>query len=246
MPAERILILAGTAEARALANALVAEGRDVISSFAGVTRDPLLPQGRIHTGGFGGAEGLIEFLRRETITAVVDATHPFAAQMSAHADAACAALSISLLRLERPAWVPEVVQAWQGASSMDEAVSLIPQGSRVLVTTGRKGLGKLLSREDLSGLIRTIEPPDEILPPQWAVLLDRPPHALPTELELMQRQSITCLLTKNAGGDATSAKLSAAAQLGATVVMIERPFKPPCATVSTVAEALLGIRRRAG
>ena len=246
MPAERILILGGTAEARELADALVAEGRDVVTSLAGVTREPILPQGGVHVGGFGGAEGLMDFLRRKSISRIVDATHPFAAQMSRHAAEACGALGLPLLRLERPAWQPVDGQVWIGVADMEGAIARIPENACVLVTTGRKGLGRLLAREDLGGIIRTIEPPDENLPPRWAVLLDRPPHRLAAELDLMQRQSITCLVTKNAGGNATSAKVTAAGQLGVTVVMIDRPFKPPCATVSTVGEALLGIRRRAG
>ena len=119
MPREhRILILAGTAEARNLANALVALGVDVISSFAGVTQDPLLPVGRIHRGGFGGSEGLRDFLRAERISLVVDATHPFAAQMSAQASTACVAEHIRLMRLERPQWQAEQGDTWISAADM--------------------------------------------------------------------------------------------------------------------------------
>jgi precorrin-6A/cobalt-precorrin-6A reductase len=243
---ERILILAGTAEARALANALVALGLDVVSSFAGVTQDPLLPVGEIHRGGFGGAEGLAAYLRDEDITRVVDATHPFAAQMSAHAHAACAASGVPLLRLERPAWETQAGDSWLVVASMGEAVERIPAGARLLVTTGRKGLRPLITRPDLSGVIRSIEPPVEEMPQGWSVLLDRPPHDLQSELDLLGRERITCLLSKNAGGDSTVAKLDAARQLGLTVVMIGRPFKSPCPTVSSVAEALLGITGQAG
>lgn len=246
MPPERILILAGTAEARALANALVALGHDVISSFAGVTQEPLLPVGEIHRGGFGGAEGLAAFLLDNGITRVVDATHPFAAQMSAHAHAACAARSVPLLRLERPAWESQAGDSWLEVSSMGEAVERLPAGARLLVTTGRKGLQPLVKRPDLSGVIRTIEPPAEAMPQGWSLLLDRPPHTIDSELALMTRERVTCVLTKNAGGDATVAKLAAARQLGLTVVMIRRPFKPPCPTVASVAEALLGIMGKAG
>jgi precorrin-6A/cobalt-precorrin-6A reductase len=245
MPAERILILAGTAEARDLANALVALGCDVTSSFAGVTQEPLLPVGHVHKGGFGGSEGFRVFLRDGGFNIVVDATHPFAAQMSAHAHAACAAENVRLLRLERPAWQPVEGDRWILARDMDDAVRLVPKSARVLVTTGRKGLSGLLARADLSGLIRTIEPPDVVLPAGWSVILDRPPHQFDSERGLMIREHITWLLSKNAGGRSTEAKLAAARALGVPVVMVERPRKPACETVSTVAEALLGITGKA-
>lgn len=246
MPPERILILAGTAEARALANALVALGLDVISSFAGVTQEPLLPVGGIHRGGFGGAEGLAAFIRDNGVTRVVDATHPFAAQMSAHAHAACSQLRLPLLRLERPAWSAAPGDQWTDVASLPDAVERIPSGARVLVTTGRKGLHGLITRSGLSGVIRTIEPVSEDLPRGWSQLLDRPPHNLESESDLLRRERITCLLSKNAGGPSTAAKVEAARQLGLPVVMIARPHKPPCPTVSSVAEALLGITGQAG
>lgn len=246
MPPERILILAGTAEARNLANALVALGRDVISSFAGVTQEPLLPVGRIHRGGFGGVEGLAGFIRAEAVTRVVDATHPFAAQMSAHAHAACSALQVPLLRLERPAWQAQAGDNWTDVARMAEAVETIASGARVLVTTGRKGLLPLVMRPDLSGVIRTIEAVADPLPEGWTQVLDRPPHDLASELALMRRERITCLLSKNAGGASTVAKLEAARELSIPVIMITRPAKPACPTVASVAEALLGITGKAG
>lgn len=247
MPREhRILILAGTAEARNLANALVALGVDVISSFAGVTQDPLLPVGRIHRGGFGGSEGLRDFLRAERISLVVDATHPFAAQMSAQASTACVAEHIRLMRLERPQWQAEQGDTWISAADMADAVTRIPPDCHVLVTTGRKGLAGLFARRDLTGLVRSIEKPAEKLPDGWSLLLDRPPYNTESEQRLMEVEGITCLLTKNAGGGSTVAKLTAARALGVPVVMIARPFKPPCETFATVAEALLGIAPKAG
>ncbi len=246
MAAERVLVLAGTTEARDLANALVAVGVDVISSFAGVTQEPLLPVGRIVRGGFGGADGLVAFLRQERVKQVVDATHPFAAQMSSHAHAACASAGVALLRLERAPWAAQESDRWIHANDMAGAAARVPHGARVLVTTGRKGLQQLFARGDLSGVVRTIEPPDGALPAQWSLLQDRPPHALADELQLLQREGITCVMSKNAGGTATMAKVLAARQLGLPLVMISRPFKPPCTTVASVAEALLGITGRAG
>lgn len=246
LPARRILILAGTAEARDLADALVKLGHDVTSSFAGVTQDPLLPAGRIHRGGFGGVDGLRSFIAAEGISLVIDATHPFAAQMSAQAHAACAAEGMSLMRLERPEWRSQEGDRWTVAADMAQAVALIPAQSHVLVTTGRKGLAGLFARTDLTGLVRAIEKPSETLPPGWSLLLDRPPYKADSEQRLMEVEGISCLLTKNAGGGSTAAKLAAARALGLPVVMIARPLKPPCQTFASVAEALLGITPKAG
>ncbi len=229
-----------------LANALVDQGRAVVTSFAGVTRKPLLPKGEIHVGGFGGVEGLAQYLRSQSITHVVDATHPFAAQMSAHAHTACESAGLPLMRLERPAWTLVPGDTWIEALNMAEAARHVPSQACVLLTTGRKALDHFLARADLSGVIRTIEAPDRVLPARWHLLQDRPPHALEGEMSLMRRSNITCLVSKNAGGPTTIAKIHAARSLGIPVVMITRPAKPPGIIHATVAEALLGIMGRAG
>jgi precorrin-6A/cobalt-precorrin-6A reductase len=243
---DRILILAGTSDARLLANALAARGYDVTSSFAGVTAAPLLPMGQIHRGGFGGAEGFANFLSGGTFTRVVDATHSFAAQMSAHAHAACAALALPLSRLERPAWQPQPGDHWISVSNLAEAATYLAPGARVLLTTGHKGLDGFFVRADLTGLVRVIEEPSIAIPAGWILLRDRPPHSLENELDLFRREAVTALVSKNAGGDTTSAKLAAARQLGLPVIMVERPPKPPCPSFPDVAAALLGITGQAG
>jgi precorrin-6A/cobalt-precorrin-6A reductase len=246
MPRERILILAGTSEARDLANALLAQGRDVVSSFAGVTRHPELPGGEIRVGGFGGTDGLAAFLEAECITCLVDATHPFALQMSTHAHSAANRVGLPLLRLERPPWKQQAGDRWISVATMAEAARHIPAHARVLVTTGRKSLPQFFARKDLAGTIRTIEPPEHALPSGWALLQDRPPYTTKSERALMTQQDISILVTKNAGGSATAAKLTAARELRIAVVMITRPQKPACPTVETVEQALLGIPRPAG
>ena len=246
MPHSRILILAGTGEARELANALHAKGVDVVTSFAGVTKDPLLPAGEIHVGGFGGTTGFVEYLAKSKFTSVVDATHPFAAQMSRQAHEACLQLHMPLLRLERPAWNPQTGDRWQHVTSIQEAADILPTDARVLLTTGHRGLEAFLDRADLSGVIRTIEPPKTALPPHWTLLLDRPPHRLDDEMRLLESAHITHLVCKNAGGAATAAKLEAARNAGVAVVIIARPEKPKCHVISSVAEALLGIMGKPG
>jgi precorrin-6A/cobalt-precorrin-6A reductase len=225
MPVKRILILGGTADARALAARLVELRHDVISSLAGVTAEPLLPAGRVRSGGFGGAEGLAAYLLSEKIEVLIDATHPFAAQISANAVAAAAQANVRLLRLERPAWVPEKGDDWRDVQNMDEAVAALPDGARVFVSTGRKGLGALISRHDLSGVIRAIEPLTEAVSSRWTVQLERPPFSFQHETELLKQHAFTHLLTKNAGGPATATKLLAARQLRVPVIMIARPMK---------------------
>jgi precorrin-6A/cobalt-precorrin-6A reductase len=237
MQHRRFLILAGTSEARALAERLVEAGQNVVSSFAGVTRAPLLPQGEIHIGGFGGIEGLAEFLKRDHSTHVIDATHPFAAQMSTHAVAACKCLGLPLLRLERRPWAVLQGEDRLDVASMREAAAACPDGARVMLTTGHKGLEPFLVRDGLSGIIRTIEPVDFALPERWRLLLDRPPYHVPGETALMSDHRITHLVTKNAGAAATEAKLHAAVKRGVQVVMIARPIKPPCPSAETLDEA---------
>jgi precorrin-6A/cobalt-precorrin-6A reductase len=231
---KRILILGGTAEARDIASAALATGHSVVSSMAGVTSKPILPSGEMRVGGFGGADGLRDYIQSAHIDLVVDATHPFAAQISKNA----AKATQNLIRFERPAWETEHGDHWISAQSLSHAASLLPANVRVFLTTGRKELATFIQRDDLSGVIRTIEPPADILPSSWTVLFDRPPHDLAAELALFKREAFTHLVTKNAGGNATFAKLEAARALGLPVVMIQRPVKPPCPTFSTV-EALI-------
>ena len=238
MPVKRILILGGTGDARALASRLVALKQDVVTSLAGVTADPLLPEGRLRRGGFGGAEGLAAYIRAEGIDVLVDATHPFAAQISANAAAASASTGVKLVRLERPQWVAEAGDDWRDVAGMDEAVAAIPPGASVFVSTGRKGLGTLFARDDLHGVIRAIEPIECAVPGQWTVLLERPPFSFQHEMQLLQHHCIGLVLTKNAGGATLTTKLLAARALRIPVLMIARPAKPSVPAFSSI-DALL-------
>jgi precorrin-6A/cobalt-precorrin-6A reductase len=234
----RILILGGTTEARLIANALVARSHDVTTSLAGVTSKPLLPEGKVRSGGFGGAEGLRNYIAQNKITILIDATHAYAAIISRNACDAVQGTATKLIRFERPAWTALAGDIWISAGSLAEAAAMLPAHARIFMTTGRKDLQPFLARQDLSGIIRTVEPPDDILPPNWQLLLDRPPHALALERALFLQHGITHLVSKNAGSDATRAKLDAARELLLPVVMVERPQKPPCATFHSV-ETLL-------
>jgi precorrin-6A/cobalt-precorrin-6A reductase len=232
----RVLLLGGTAESRALAQALHPEV-EVISSLAGRVPDPALPVGPVRVGGFGGVEGLRRWLRDEQVDAVVDATHPFAATMTAHAAQACGELGIPLAVLTRPAWDPG--GAIVVASDDDAADTVARQKySRVFLTTGRSGV-KAFVDSAAWFLIRAVTEPDSsALPRRHRLILSRGPYRYDDELALLREHRIEALVTKNSGGDMTRAKLDAAAALNVPVVMVERPALPAgVRTVGSVDEA---------
>ncbi len=237
MPEQRILLLGGTRMAREAANALVARGQPVVTSLAGVTLTPHLPQGEIHVGGFGGVAGLMNYLAHEAFDWVVDAAHPFAAQMSAHAHEACKSVGLRLLRLEAPAWQPQKGDAWHRVDSMVQAVEALPRNAKVVITVGRKEIAAFFARADVSGVARMIEAPNCAVPAHWQALFERPPFTLEAEIDLLRACGASLLVSKNAGG-ARAAKLDAAAALGLGVVMVARPFKPAIKTVINVSEML--------
>ncbi|OBC02550.1 cobalt-precorrin-6A reductase [Mycobacterium sp. 852002-40037_SCH5390672] len=241
----RVLLLGGTGEARALAKALH-PGTDIISSLAGRVPDPALPVGPVRIGGFGGVDGLRRWLHDERIDAVVDATHPFAATMTAHAAVACGELQIPHLILARPAWDPGTAIVVESDTHAAETVA--QQGySRVFLTTGRSG-GRAFADSDAWFLIRAVTEPDiAALPRHHRVVLSRGPYGYDDEFALLRDHRIDVLVTKNSGGDMTRAKLDAAAALNVPVVMVARPPLPASVlTVRTVAEAAEWVGALAG
>ena len=221
-----VLILGGTAEARELAGLLIERNFEPITSLAGATADPILPPGRIRKGGFGSAQGMVRFVSGAVAVAIADAAHPFAAKISSTAAEAARRAGVPYLRLERPPWLPEPDDQWLEAGDIAQAASLIPPGARVLVTTGRKEIARFLARRDVTGIVRTIELPADAVPDNWKVMQDRPPYALAGELQLIAQEGITILVTKNAGGEATRAKLDAARAKKIPVIIVKRPAKP--------------------
>lgn len=236
----RILILGGTGEARALATLLVERGHTVTSSLAGRTRQPERPIGAVRIGGFGGVAGLAAYLDAYRIEVLIDATHPFAAQISANAAQAARAVGVTLIRIERPQWKrPEGAQ-WIEVDDMDAAAKVLPGGANVLLTIGRQELAPFMARADCRFVARMIEVPEGV-PERWRVVAERGPFAPETERALMQAEAITHLVSKNAGGDQTAAKIEAAAQLGIPVVMVRRPLLPPALVAHSVADVVLMI-----
>lgn len=242
-----ILILGGTAEARQLADALVANGIAVTSSLAGRVTNPRLPRGEVRIGGFGGATGLVEWMRVHDVRCVVDATHPFAARISEHAAAACARTGTPLLALIRPGWSERPGDRWFWVGEPAAAAEAIPAlGSRVLLTTGRQGLAAFAGLDQTWFLIRCVDRPEPPLPPRHELLLDRGPYTLAGELGLIDAHRIDLVVTKDSGGEHTVAKLDAARQRGLPVVIVRRPARPEAQRVATVAAALDWARFHAG
>ena len=220
----RLLLLGGTAEARELAARLHPQ-IDIISSLAGRVPDPALPVGPARIGGFGGVEGLRKWLWDNAISAVIDATHPFAATITAHAAQVCSEVGMPHLLLCRPAWDP--VGSLAVHSDTEAAQLVAAQGySRVFLTTGRSGVAAFAD-SDAWFLIRVVTAPHaENLPRRHQLLFSRGPYRYDGEHALLTENRIDAVVTKNSGGELTRAKVDAARALGVDVVMIERPALP--------------------
>ncbi|MGH3187714.1 MAG: cobalt-precorrin-6A reductase [Streptosporangiaceae bacterium] len=234
----RVLLLGGTGEARRLAALLAGtSGVELISSLAGRTAEPVLPPGRIRIGSFGGPQGLATWLAAEHIGAVIDATHPFASAITASAVTASARLGVPLLLLRRPGWTADPGDDWRRVPSLQAAAANLP-GERVFLATGRTSLAAFADDERRWFLIRSVQAPAPPMPPRAHVLLARGPFSVADEIALMRRHTVDILVTKDSGGEMTSAKLVAARQLGLPVVMVDRPPFPASPAVATAGEAL--------
>jgi precorrin-6A/cobalt-precorrin-6A reductase len=238
-----VLILGGTGEARALASALVAEGVPVISSLAGRVARPRLPEGEVRIGGFGGPEGLADWLSAHSIDAVVDATHPFAERISASATTACALRAVPLLRLERPGWSETSEDRWVWVDDLAAAATALPGlGTRVFLTTGRQGLAAFAGLDELWFLVRCVDPPETPLPRGHELLLDRGPYSVEGESALIDAHRLDVVVTKDSGGPLTEAKLHAARERTVPVIVVRRPPRPDVNTVTTVEAAVAWVQ----
>ncbi|MFD8008098.1 cobalt-precorrin-6A reductase [Streptomyces mirabilis] len=236
-----VLVLGGTTEARRLAAELATRpGVRVTTSLAGRVSRPGALDGDVRVGGFGGADGLAWWLREHRVDAVVDATHPFAAAITANAARAAAATGIPAVVLRRPGWTPGPDDRWHWAGSLPEAAALLPSlGRRVFLTTGRLGLAAFAHLSELHFLVRTVEPPEPPMPQDMEVLLTRGPFTPDDERALLRAHRVDVLVTKDSGGEATAAKLTAARDLALPVVVVRRPPLPAdVTTASDVPSAL--------
>ena len=244
-----LLILGGTAEARALAEAstaLFGARLRVTTSLAGRTQSTQALAGEVRRGGFGGVEGLADYLRAAAIDAVIDATHPYALRISTAAKTACGALDLPILVLTRPAWVKEEGDRWIEVADTAAAAAQLPElGSRAFLTVGQRGLDAFSPLAGTYFLVRLVDPPAAPLPlPACDLILDRGPFTFAGEMLIMQRHAIDVLVTKASGGAATAPKLAAARDLGIPVVMLRRPVAEESPSAVRVEDALAWIERR--
>lgn len=232
-----------------MAEALARAGVSAVFSYAGRTETPLAQPLPTRVGGFGGVQGLRDYLQRESITHVVDATHPFAAQISRNAVQACGDLGMPLLALERPAWQPQPGDRWLTVPDLAAALAALPaEPARVFLAIGRQHVQAFLDDARHWYLLRLVDPGLHLGQDRGAVVIDRGPYTLANDLALLERHAITHVVAKNAGGQGALAKLTAARQRGCPVILIERPQIPPRPSVGTVEQALqwLGVPHAIG
>ncbi|WP_310422683.1 cobalt-precorrin-6A reductase [Chamaesiphon sp. VAR_48_metabat_135_sub] len=244
---KRLLILGGTGDAVRLASlAIDLPGLAVITSLAGRTIAPKALAGAVRIGGFGGEVSLVEYLQTENIDLLIDATHPFAARISGNAAGAATRVGIPRLMLIRPGWVRSDLDDWIEVESVEAAVGAIPtRVERIFLTIGRQQLAPFASLADKWCLMRSIDPPDPIIPlPPGELLLDRGPFSLEQELQLLRDYRIQAIVSKNSGGDATYAKIIAARELGLPVIMVQRSIVPEGDRVGDVLGAMKWLRER--
>jgi precorrin-6A/cobalt-precorrin-6A reductase len=236
----RALILGGTGDANRLADALSRAGIDAIYSYAGRTKIPLPHALPTRIGGFGGTDGLADFLREEKITHVIDATHPFAAEMSRHAVTACLVADIPLIALERAPWTCDATDNWIDAANIDAAVAVLPdKPARVFLAIGRQHIASFAAKPEHAYTLRFVDAPDGALPlPNAEVIVSRGPFTLDGERELMRSRGIEWVVARNSGGTGARAKIDAARKLGLPVIMIARPELPERRRAESVDEVM--------
>ncbi len=243
----RILILGGTGDSARLIPQLAAlPNVETIASLAGRTPKPNIPLvGQVRMGGFGGVEGLVNYLKAEAIDLLIDMTHPFAAQITSNAAIAAQEVGIPRLLFCRPAWEPLQGDRWMIAADLDAAAALFPAlADRVFLTIGRQELGAFAKVADCWFLMRMITPPDLVEMPTGDVLLDQGPFDLINETKILRDYGIGAIVSKNSGGNAAYAKIVAARDLGLPVVMIPRPLLPAGEVVSEISAVMSWVLRQ--
>jgi precorrin-6A/cobalt-precorrin-6A reductase len=241
----RILLLGGSTEASALASALASDPRfEAILSLAGRTRQPRLQPVPVRTGGFGGVDGLASFLLENGIDLVIDATHPFASQMSGNAIKAGKITGTPLLAIERPAWVQRDGDNWIEAPTVASAVQAIgPDARNVFCAIGSLALANLECAPHHTYLIRVIDKPAS--PPKLpniTILQSTGPFTMEGDIQLFREHRIQVVMAKNSGGGATVSKIEAARALHLPIIMVARPLIPPRPTAATTEKALAWLR----
>jgi len=235
----RALILGGTADANQLAEALAHAGLDAIYSYGGRTRAPAAQPLPTRSGGFGGAVGLAAYIRQESITHVIDATHPFAAEMSRNAVAACTESGTPLIALERAPWARMPEDTWIEVADIACAVAALPEiPAQVFLAIGRQHIAPFSTKPQHTYTLRFVDPPEGALPFNAEVIVSRGPFTLKSELEMMQARGIEWIIARNSGGDGARAKIDAARALGLPIIMLSRPQLPERLWADNVAEVM--------
>ncbi|MBH5366729.1 cobalt-precorrin-6A reductase [Bradyrhizobium glycinis] len=245
----RALILGGTADASLLAAEIARAGIDAVYSYGGRTRAPADQPLPTRIGGFGGVSGLADYIRREGITHVIDATHPFAAEMSRNAVEACAQTGTPLLALERAPWIKASDDTWIEVADVNAAVAALPDTpANVFLAIGRQHIAPFATKPQHAYTLRFVDPPDAPLPFAADVIVSRGPFTLHSELEMMRTRGIAWIVARNSGGDGARAKIDAARRLGLPVIMISRPELPERRRVERVTDVMqwLGHSARLG
>jgi precorrin-6A/cobalt-precorrin-6A reductase len=243
MSARHLLILGGTAEAAAVARGALARFGDrmlVTTALAGRTRHPGPLAGAVRIGGFGGAAGLAAYLVDREVDRLIDATHPFAAEISRSARLAAERTGVPRLVLLRPPWRRHSLDRWIEVDSIEAAATLVGRvGRRAWLTVGAGAIPAFSRAIAMHFVVRLIDPPAAVLPlSHYDVVLGRGPFSTIEERQLLLRHRIDVVVCKASGGAATEAKLIAARELGLPVIMVRRPPAIPGQAVETVEAAL--------
>lgn len=241
----RALILGGIADANLLAAEIARAGIDAVYSYGGRTRAPADQPLPTRIGGFGGVSGLADYIRSESITHVIDATHPFAAEMSRHAVEACADTGTPLIALVRAPWTRVPGDKWIEVSDVNAAGAALPEApARVFLAIGRQHIAPFAIRPQHAYTLRFVDPPEAPLPFAADVIVSRGPFTLEDELDMMRARDIAWIVARNSGGDGARAKIDAARMLGLPVIMISRPNLPERLRVESVTEVMQWLGHR--
>lgn len=236
----RVLLLGGTTEAARMARALAEAGVDAVYSYAGRTEAPVAQPLPVRVGGYGGVQGLVQYLRDGSITHMIDATHPFAAQMSRNAVDASQIAAVPLIALERRPWVAGPGDRWTHVPDIEAAVTALGDSPRrVFLAIGRQTLDSFARAPQHHYLLRLVDPPTDALPlPDAQAIIARGPFDVAGDLALLRDHRIDVIVAKNAGGTGAEAKLIAARDMGLPVILIDRPKIPARHIAGEVAEVM--------
>ena len=253
MDGRNILILGGTGDAIFIAEQLSeAPNLNIITSLAGATRNPRLPIGQARVGGFGGKEGLVDFLIKQEISLIIDATHPFSSQIKDNAIFAAKKLCLPLLHLIRDEWQVELGDQWYVVDNLQDASEKLQKLSKTrkknaFLTIGRKDLAYFSNIKNCNFLIRSIEKPNilqSFCSVKW--IKGRGPFSSANELKLLTQEQVDIIVTKNSGGPSGISKLLAARTLGLPAIVVKQPPRPPGEQYNTVKDIVEGALKRVG